>query len=197
MISRASRETYPPSVASSLTVKPVRDAANGLEHIEGLFEKYSRLVLITAYRVLGDADEAEDIVQEVFLYLHRRAQLFDPARGSMKTWIIQIAVSRALDRKIHLSRRGFYVDADLDSLQLQCAPDLEQQIETRLQRKYFEMAFSDLTHMQRRTIEFFYFEGLDLKDISEQLREPLGSVRHHLYRGLERLRKNSILHGLL
>jgi RNA polymerase sigma-70 factor (ECF subfamily) len=197
MVSCASREVYQSSVASSLAVEPVPYASNGLDRIEGLFDKYSRLVLITAYRVLGDADEAEDIVQEVFLYLHRKSRLFDPARGSLKTWIIQIAVSRALDRKIYLSRHGFYVDADLDSLQLRHTADLEQQIESRLNRKYLEIAFSELTYMQRRTIEFFYFEGLNLKDISEQLQEPLGSVRHHLYRGLERLRKSSILHSLL
>lgn len=197
MICRASGEAYSPSIASSHTVESTLNPSNGLGRIDGLFDKYSRLVLITAYRVLGDADEAEDVVQEVFLYVHRKSRLFDPTRGSVKTWIIQIAVSRALDRKIHLSRRGVYLDADLDSIQMHHAPDLEQQIERRLNRKYLEIAFSDLTYVQRRTIEFFYFEGLNLRDISAQLREPLGSVRHHLYRGLERLRKSSILHDLL
>ena len=197
MVSRASREPFPSSMASSLALEPACDGASELDHIEDLFEKYSRLVLITAYRVLGDLVEAEDIVQEVFLYIHRKSQLFDPARGSIKTWLIQIAVSRALDRKLYLSRRGLSVGADVDSLKLQDASDFEQEIESRLRRKYFEIAFSDLTYMQRRTIEFFYFRGLNLKDISEELREPLGSVRHHLYRGLERLRKCSILHDLL
>lgn len=166
-------------------------------HVDVLFQRYSRLVLSRAHRVLGDRNEAEDVVQEVFLYIHRKSELFDPTRGSLKAWILQIAVSRALDRKTYLTRRGFYTVADLDSLQLSEGSDLEQLVEARLHRKHLETAFSGLSSMQRRTIECFYFEGMDLRNISERLQEPLGRVRHHLYRGLERLRKSSVLYSLV
>jgi RNA polymerase sigma-70 factor, ECF subfamily len=167
--------------------------ARGSGDIDLLFERYSRLVLGTAYRVLGNSNEAEEVVQEVFLYLCRKSQLFDESKGSLKTWIIQIAFSRALDRKLYLARTGFYTDRNIACLQLREEADLEQEVDARLTRKHLETAFSGLTDRQRRTIEFFYFEGLDLREISEQLGEPLGSVRHHLYRGLERLRKSSLL----
>lgn len=157
-----------------------------------LFDRYSRLVLGTAFRVLGDPSEAEEVVQEVFLYVHRKSQLFDPSKGSIKAWIIQIALSRALDRKSYLARRKTY-SADIASLEIRTATDLEHEVEARLNRKYLENAIAELSDVQRRTIEFFYFEGLDLKEISQQLRQPLGRVRHHLYRGLERLRKSSLL----
>ncbi|MBV8865318.1 MAG: sigma-70 family RNA polymerase sigma factor [Acidobacteriaceae bacterium] len=169
----------------------------GSNGVDFLFNRYSRLVLGIAYRILGDSNEAEDVVQEVFLYLHQKPQLFDPSRGSVKAWIIQIALSRALDRKVYLARRGFYGAANVDSLHLPQETDLEQQIAAKLNRKHLERAFSDLTEMQRRTIEFFYFEGLELREISKQLRKPLGTVRHHLYRGLSRLRKSSLVHRLL
>jgi RNA polymerase sigma-70 factor, ECF subfamily len=158
-----------------------------------LFERYSRLVLGTAYRVLGDVDEAEEVLQDVFFYLCRKSHLFDPAKGSVKSWILQITLSRSIDRKLYLARRRFHAGEAIDSLQLVWQADLDQQIDSKLSREYLERAFADLTEMQRRTIESFYFDGLDLKEISEQLSEPLGRVRHYFYRGLERLRKSSIL----
>ena len=183
-----------PQSNSSATVSRMPDRGEAEEDVAALFARYSRLVLATAYRVLGDTYEAEDVVQEVFLYVYLKRQLFDPAKGSMKGWIIQIALSRALDRKLHLARRGFHAEANIDSLRLP-TPDgsLEEHVATRLNRKHIEKAFSGLTSMQRQTLRFFFFEGLDLRDISVQLRQPLGSVRHYLYRGLERLRKNSLL----
>ena len=160
-----------------------------------LFDRYSRLVLGTAYRVLGDPSEAEEVVQEVFLYVCRKSQLFDPSKGSIKAWISQIALSRALDRKSYLARRKTCA-ADIASLEIRTETDLEHEVEARLSRKHLESAFAELTDVQRRTIECFYFEGLELKEISQQLRQPLGTVRHHLYRGLERLRKSSLLRRL-
>ncbi len=172
------------------------EAVNGCDHIDVLFDRYARLVLGTAYRVLRDPNEAEDVVQDVFLYIYRRQQLFDPSKGSVKSWIVQIALCRALDRRVYLSRRGFYASRTLDSLHIFESATVEKEIETKLKREHLQRAFSELTYMQRRTIEFFYFDELDLRDISEKLSQPLGSVRHYLYRGLQRLRKSSALRDL-
>jgi len=190
----AQDEAEDASTGDAELVAQLRPRVSG--DIDRLFERYSRLVLGTAYRVLGNSNEAEEVVQEVFFYLCRKSQLFDESKGSLKAWIIQIALSRALDRKMYLARRGFYEDGNIASLQIREEADLEQEIDAKLIRKHLESAFSGLTDRQRRTIEFFYFDGLDLREISEQLGEPLGSVRHHLYRGLERLRKSSLLRRL-
>jgi RNA polymerase sigma-70 factor (ECF subfamily) len=163
--------------------------------VDLLFQKYSRIVLGTAYRVLGDPSEAEDVVQDVFFYLYRKSQLFDESKGSLKAWIIQITLSRALDRKLYLARRRPRENENIANLQ-PCPNDLEQEIDAKLTRKHLERAFTALSDRQRRTIEFFYFEEMDLREIGEHLGEPLGSVRHHLYRGLQRLRKSSLLHRL-
>jgi RNA polymerase sigma-70 factor (ECF subfamily) len=200
MKSRFTQASQSLPLASALAIETPENAALSISGEPStsavLFQRYSRLVRGTAYRVLRDLNEAEDVVQEVFLYLHQKAKLFDPARGSVKAWILQIAVSRAIDRKIYLARRRLHAHPDLASLPLPEEKNLEQQIEAKLNRKRIERAFSELTYMQRRTIEFFYFEGLNLRDISEQLREPLGSVRHHFYRGLQRLRRSSAIHSL-
>jgi RNA polymerase sigma-70 factor (ECF subfamily) len=68
--------------------------------------------------------------------------------------------------------------------------DVEHDIGTRLDFSQLQGAFEDLTALQRQTLEMFYFQGLELREISERLGEPFGNVRHHFYRGLERLRKS-------
>lgn len=163
-----------------------------------LFDRYARLVLSIALRILRDHGEAEEVVQDVFFYVYQKASLFDPARGSGKAWIVQIAFHRALDRKAHLSRRGFYVGTDIDPLHdtLLGHSDLEQEVGSGMNRVLLERAFEDLPEIQRRTLNLFYFQGLELREISERLNEPLGNVRHHFYRGLEKLRKSAFVRRL-
>jgi len=163
-----------------------------------LFDRYARLVLSIALRILRDYGEAEEVVQDVFFYVYRKSSLFEPARGSAKAWIVQIAFHRALDRKAHLSRRGFYVGTDIDPLHdtLLGHTDLEQEIGSEMNRLHLERAFEELPEIQRRTLDLFYFQGLELREISERLNEPLGNVRHHFYRGLEKLRKSAFVRRL-
>jgi len=160
--------------------------------LELLFGRYSRLVFGIALRILNDHSEAEEVVQEAFFYIYQKAVIFDPMKGSAKGWVVQVAFSRARDRKAHLSRRGFYSGTDVDSLDdtLLGQNDVEREFEARLDFSQLQCAFEDLTHMQRQTLEMFYFEGMELREISERLHEPFGNVRHHFYRGLERLRKS-------
>jgi RNA polymerase sigma-70 factor, ECF subfamily len=157
-----------------------------------LFSRYSRLVFGIASRILRDYSEAEEVVQETFLYVYQKAILFNPDKGRGKAWIVQIAFSRSLDRRAHLSRRGFYAGTEIESLDdtLVGRADFEREIGARLDFEQLKKAFDDLTQMQRRTLELFYFEGFELREISERLHEPFGNVRHHFYRGLERLRKS-------
>lgn len=160
--------------------------------LDQLYTRYSRLVFGIALRVLNDKSEAEEVVQEVFLAIYQKALQFDPGKGSGKTWLVQIAFSRARDRRSHLSRRGFYAGTDIDSLDdtLPGEDNIEREVGARIDFAYLLSAFDGLTQMQRATLDLFYFQGLELREISERLHEPLGNVRHHLYRGLERLRKS-------
>jgi len=157
-----------------------------------LYSRFSKLVFGIALGVLNNRSEAEEVVQEVFFAIYQKAPQFDPHRGSAKTWLVQIAFSRARDRRSHLMRRGFYTGTDVDSLDdtLQGEHNVEHEVGVRIDFASLLCAFDELSQMQRATLELFYFQGLELREISEQLHEPLGNVRHHLYRGLERLRKS-------
>lgn len=161
--------------------------------LEILFDRYSRLVRGIAIRILKDYGEAEDVLQDTFLYVYRRAALFDPRKGSFKAWIVQVAFHRALDSKSRLSRGGYYLRKEIYSVEdtLPGATDLDREIGARLDRAQLKRAFAEIPEAQRRTLELYYFEGLELREIAEQRNEPLGNVRHHYYRGLEQLRKSA------
>jgi len=166
--------------------------------LEILFGRYGRLVLAIARGIVRDSGEAEDVVQEAFFYLYKKSMLFDSSKGSAKNWIIQIALHRALDRKSHLARRGFYAGTDIGALgdTLLGETDLDREIGAKLNRVQLERAFEQLPEMQRLTLELFYFEGLDLREISMKLNQSLGNSRHYFYRGLERLRKSAFAQSL-
>ena len=163
-----------------------------------IFDHYSRLVRHVALSILRDFGEAEDLVQDIFFYVYRKAGLFDPAKGQPKAWILQIAYHRSLDRRAYLTRRGFYVGTEIEFLDdtLVGAINVERDVAAKLNRVQLEKAFQRLPETQRRTLQLYYFEGLELREIAERLNEPLPNVRHHYYRGLERLRQNAFLRKL-
>jgi RNA polymerase sigma-70 factor, ECF subfamily len=158
--------------------------------LDALFRRYSRLVMGIAFRALRDWGEAEDTVQETFLYLFQKASLFDAAKGTAKAWIVQVAFHRALDKRSYLTRRGFYIGTDIDPERDTLAgnADLDREVGAKLNRAKLEEAFAELSHEQRRALELFFFEGMNMREIAVRLGETLGNVRHHYYRGLERLR---------
>jgi len=73
-----------------------------------LFDRFYRLVLKIALRILRDPGEAEDLMQDVFLEIFNKAAQFDAAKGSTKTWILQYAYHRSLSRRQYLALRNFY-----------------------------------------------------------------------------------------
>src|ERR1700728_3795841 len=86
-----------------------------------LFERYHRLVFSIALKIVRDRGEAEDVTQNVFLEIYRSVAQFDPAKGTLKIWLFQIAYYRAFYRKQHLNIRNFYnheSTEDLDSFTL-------------------------------------------------------------------------------
>ena len=172
--------------------------AQDSEALDHLFRRYGRLVMGIAFRTLRDHGEAEDTVQDTFLYIYRRAVLFDARKGTAKAWIVQVAFHRSLDKKSYLARRGFYLGTEIDSTDdtLSGNTDLDREVGGRLNRAKLEEAFAELPQEQRRTLELFFFEGMDMREIAGKLSESVGNVRHYYYRGLERLRKTAFVRGL-
>jgi DNA-directed RNA polymerase specialized sigma24 family protein len=95
----------------------IRVAEQGGEALALLFRRYSRLVRGVALRILRDASEADDLLQEVFLFVHRKACIFDPSKASVRSWIVQMTYQRAIDRRRYLQSRHFYTRLNLDGVE--------------------------------------------------------------------------------
>lgn len=171
----------------------VRDGAK--EALNHLFRRHARAVRNVAHRILRDEAEADDLVQEVFLFIFRKAALYDAAHGKAATWIIHVAYHRAFDRRRYLNTRHFYATQELDDIGFRLAdprkhsPSHEQSLEGILGKQLMARFNARLTPEQRETIQLFFFEGYALKEIAELTGRSLVNVRNHYYRGLERLRK--------
>jgi RNA polymerase sigma-70 factor, ECF subfamily len=160
-----------------------------------LFERYSRMVLAVGYRVLRDRTEAEELVQDAFLYIREKARLFDPAKGTAKTWLMQVAYHRSLDRRVLLKKQLLWSGTDIDEIQdySKGAADIEQELGAKYSAEQLKKAFLELSEKQRATLELFFFEGMTLREIGQRLDESLENTRHAYYRALGKLRKSAAL----
>src|SRR4029077_18259619 len=85
------------------------------EALGSLFERYARVVRSVAARILRDAAEAEDLVQDLFLFIQRKCSIFDSSKSSARSWIVQMTYHRAIERRRFLVTRQFYAHADTES----------------------------------------------------------------------------------
>jgi RNA polymerase sigma-70 factor (ECF subfamily) len=163
------------------------------EALNILFRRYARLVRGIALRVLRDASEADDLVQDVFLLLHRLSRSFDGSRGSGQHWILQMTYRRAISRRRYLSSRHFYSRVELDDQSFQVAEPQSGQFDDTVDHILAELdlqkMFGTLSEDQRKTLRLHFIEGYTLDEIAKMLGQTKGNVRHHSFRGLERLRK--------
>lgn len=167
-------------------------------HIEALallFRRYARLVRSVGLRILRDDRDAEDVLQEVFLYIHRKSHLFDCEKGSGRSWIVHIAYTQALLRRRHLKVRRFYSSLNIEEVEVtdlaaRTESDYHQTPEGVFGRNGWKQIGEMLTADQRETVRLHFFEGYTLEEISMKLKQSHGNVRHHYYRSLEKLRRH-------
>jgi RNA polymerase sigma-70 factor (ECF subfamily) len=157
-----------------------------------LFDRFHRLVMKIALRILRDAGEAEDVMQEIFFEIFRKAGQFDPAKGSAKTWILQYAYHRSLSRRQYLALRNFYDRRQITELDVVESNGVDiswRGLTFEEWRRVIQRGLAILNEKQRKTVEMVCFQGLLLSEIAERTKESLPNVRHHYYRGLQALRK--------
>ena len=154
-----------------------------------LFERYQRLVFSIALKIVRDRGEAEDVTQNVFLEIYRSVAQFDPAKGTLKVWLLQFAYHRAFNRKQYLNTRNFYNQEsaeDIDSISYG-EFSLGKYAPAELQRLLQE-GLATLGEPQKQVIELASYDGLSMKEIADKTGDSLSNVRHHYYRGLQKLR---------
>jgi len=158
-----------------------------------LFRGYARQVSSVGCRILRDKSEAEDLVQEVFLYVYRKCGLYEPSKGSVRSWIFQVAYTQAFIRRRQLKSRGFYSSGIADkSFEIESrassGAEYDQTVEGLFGRNRWRKVLDTLSEEQRETLRLHFFEGYTFSEIAEKLGQSYANVRNHHYRGLEKLR---------
>ena len=158
-----------------------------------LFRRYAGLVRGAALRILRDASEADDLVQDIFLLVDRFCQKFDGSKSPFQFWILQMTYSRAFSRRQYLGSRHFYTRVELNEEVLPpTAPGIGQAdsyFAQRLAELDLDKMFGSLSEDQQKTLRLHFIEGYTLDEIAKMLGQTKGNVRHHSFRGLEKLRK--------
>jgi RNA polymerase sigma-70 factor (ECF subfamily) len=167
-------------------------AAGDERAIAELYDRFGSLVYKVARQFLASQAEAEDAVQEVFIRLWQTADRYDPRRAKLVTWVMLIARRHLIDRIRRSAVRpteSAMENSDYPSAAADAAPDRRPQESERnvLLRK----RIAELPELQRIVIERAYLQGFTLREVSEQLNAPLGTVKSALSRGLERLRERA------
>lgn len=167
-----------------------RAAAGDATGLAALYDRYARPIYSLALRILRDASEAEDIVQEVFLQAWRQASRYDPSRGAVAAWLLTQARSRAIDRLRARRVRPATADAALSSTDVvDPGPTLDWQVLSAEQVHLVRAAIDELPVLQRVAIELAYFEGCSQSEIAERLEQPLGTVKTRIRLALAKLRE--------
>ena len=168
-----------------------RMAAGDESALGALYDRYTALVHSVALRVLGDADDAEEVVEETFWQAWRQAERYEATRGGAATWLSMMARSRALDR-LRAGRRFRAEHGDppetpaADDDRTTASPLVETE-DAEVRRKVAE-AVAALPPEQRQTVELAYFRGMSQSEIAEATGQPLGTVKTRARLALAKLR---------
>jgi RNA polymerase sigma-70 factor (ECF subfamily) len=183
------------SLTSRTPIRPDADAelaaataAGDADAFEQLVRKYERPVLSTIYRYVGDRVAAEDVAQEAFLKVWRRAKSFK-GRSSFSTWLYRVVVNECLNFRRKRSRAK---NVPLDELLAEGGPGLEERLEAEKKAAAVRAAVAELPARQRMALILSKFEGRSYREIGAMMRTSTSSVESLIFRA-----KNNLMKKLL
>ena len=174
----------------------VRRMAAGDESALGtLYDRYSPLLHSVARRIVGDPDDAEEVLEETFWQAWRQAGRYEETRGGLSTWLVMIARSRAVDRvrarrRVREERWDELPEPPAEGGDAVSPLDSAQMDEVR---RMVGRAVATLPPEQRQTVELAYFRGLSQSEIAEATGQPLGTVKTRARLALQKLREALVL----
>ncbi len=156
--------------------------------IAALYDRYGGIAFGLAYRIVGERNAAEDVVQDVFLSVWRRAASFEVGRGSVRTWVLSIVHHRSIDRLRGVSGRARQDVALEDFERIIAVDDPWRDVEVGVQREVLQTGLATLPREQRQAIQMAYFEGYTQQEIATAMNVPVGTVKGRLRIGLRKMR---------
>jgi RNA polymerase sigma-70 factor (ECF subfamily) len=169
-------------------------AAGDQEALAILFRRYARLVWSVAERIVRNKTEADDLLQDVFLLIQKRASVFDSSKGTARSLIVHMTYQRALSRRRYLNARHYQAPREAvesaANIAAPISPFYDESLEAHFGRERLGKALEEMTEDQRETLRLHFFAGYTLPEIAVRLSQSPGNVKHHYYRGLDKLRRH-------
>jgi RNA polymerase sigma-70 factor (ECF subfamily) len=181
---QSTAQSVPKDIDLYLDVRAGRTASLGI-----LYDRYGRLVYGLAYRILNNAQEAEDLTQEIFLNFWHKGG-YNPDRGSLSSYLIMMARSRSIDKIRARSTFRKFLDRWRKSMPTETYSNSPFEAASYNERsERVRVALGELSNNQRQILEMLYYEGLSQREIAERLDIPLGTVKTRSRLGLLKLRQ--------
>ena len=179
-----------PEPAQIADVELLKAVARGDEEaLAHLYDNYRVILFGLLVRILNSREEAEDVLQEVFLQVWRRAGDFDETRGKPFTWLVTLARSRGIDRLRSLGARDRVAQASAREESEEVSDPASDTFRSE-QRALVSSALAQLPEEQKRPLVLAYFEGLTQSEIATTLGAPLGTVKTRMRAGMIKLRES-------
>ena len=169
-----------------------RIAEGSLEAMANFYDQTATALFSVVLRILGDAGEAEEIIQDVFVQIWEKASAFDAMLGSAFHWALSIARHRAIDRLRARQRRARLIEELAEDSAADPPADAgpEQETVRNEESVAVRAALNSLPRDQRQAIELAFFGAKSHQEIAESLNEPLGTIKARIRRGMLKLRES-------
>jgi RNA polymerase sigma-70 factor (ECF subfamily) len=151
-----------------------------------LYDRHGRIAFSLAYRIVGDPETAEEVVQEAFLIVWRRAETYRPERGAVRSWLLTVVRNRAIDAV--RGRASSAPTTPVDELPLVSLDSPEADAIRIVEGRVVREALAELSPEQREVVELAYFGGLTYPEVAARTGVPLGTVKSRMRLAIERLR---------
>lgn len=157
-----------------------------------LYDRSSQILFTLSLKILGDREEAEDLLQEVYTEVWRKSVRYDERRGSPMAWLLTLTRSRGIDRIRARGSRGHGLtesieDAPIADTQGHEPTPFDRQADAEV-RVFVMKALVELPAAQRQALELSYYEGLSHSEIADRLKEPLGTIKTRIKLGMSKLK---------
>ncbi len=174
------------------------------EAVSTLYDRYGRLIYSVAIHVVGDAETAEEITQDVFVRACEAAGSYNTNFSKVSTWLASIARHRAIDelrrRNVRPEKNQVYWTEDSGTEaygEIPLSEGPENEVEVSIQEHKIRKIVSVLPPDQRQVLELAYFKGMSHTQIAEAVGEPLGTIKSRLRLGMQKLRDTFVEQGLM